>query len=353
MVTGAVVLSAQQNNVRIRTDPEDCLTRLTDAESAYQNGQFNNCIDVLERALNLCIYSRSDKLRALEILAKSYVETGEMDKADATVNLLLKNFPHYESNDPENPELYNRLVKKYAIHPRFTIGAKNTANWLRRPTTKVYSVLDGIDYSQPLVESSYWFTYYGVAEYEFDHGISLSIDGMTFVSTYNRIFTKGPSFSLSYWERATYVEFPMYIKKYFHPAKNFLAYISCGIGPFINYSAKGNVTLSYKVADVVTGKNADFDGGMYNFDVLPIKHKLNWQWNAGIGIGYTIKNLRFFIDTRYLGLMGSITAPENSDRIPELKNDYFYIENEMKLNQFEVGATISYTLFNSVKRIRK
>jgi len=60
-----------------------------------------------------------------------------------------------------------------------------------------------------------------------------------------------------------------------------------------------------------------------------------------------------FLDARYLGGLSSFTAPEKSDNIPELKNDYFYIDQAMKLNQFEVGATISYTLVNSVKRIRK
>jgi hypothetical protein len=84
-----------------------------------------------------------------------------------------------------------------------------------------------------------------------------------------------------------------------------------------------------------------------------MKNRLNGQWNAGIGVGYKLKNLRMFLDARYLGCTGSFTAPEKSDLFPELKNDFFYIDNEMKINQFELGATISYTLFNSVKRVHK
>ncbi len=95
------------------------------------------------------------------------------------------------------------------------------------------------------------------------------------------------------------------------------------------------------------------DGFLSGYNVLPIKHQVTWQWNAGAGIGYSLKNLRFFVDVRYLGGVGSMSAPENSDLLPILRDEYFYIDQEMKINQFEVGVTISYTLLNSVKRMRK
>jgi hypothetical protein len=347
---GTLTLSAQQDS----PGDQNCSARYKSAESIYKTGRFTHCINMLEELLDSCDFSRKEKEKALELLAKCYVEINEMGKAESTVNILLKNFPHYELKEDDNPELYNRLVKKYLIHPLFTIGAKNTANWLRHKTIKIYSVLSALDYSKAQDETGYWFTYYGLAEYEFVRDISLSIDGMVFWSRYGRNITKDPSFSLSYWESDDFMEIPVYLKKYFHPAKNFLAYISAGFGPFINYRAKGSVTLSYKKADIVTtGKDADFDGGLYNINMLPIKNRLTGQWNAGVGLGYTIKNLRFFLDARYLSVTGSVTAPGKSDLIPELKNDFFYIDQEMKINQLEVGATISYTLFNSVKRIHK
>jgi len=119
------------------------------------------------------------------------------------------------------------------------------------------------------------------------------------------------------------------------------------------WKARGTVTLSYTTQDVITGKNADFSGSMEDINYLDMKNRATTQWNAGIGIGYKVKNLGLFLDARYLGEIGSFTAPEKSDLFPELKNDYFYIDQKMKLTQFELGATISYTLFNSVKRIHK
>jgi hypothetical protein len=331
----------------------DCSSNLRLALAEYQTGFFNDCIKMLEGMLDSCDFSRKQKEMALQMLAKAYIETGETEKAESMVYLLLKNFPHYELKEEDNPELYNRMVKKYQVHPLFTIGAKNTANWLRRRTTKVYSVLDGLDYSMPLDESGYWFTYYGMAEYEFKYGISINADFMTWWSSYSRNFTKEPSFNLSYWEKDNFIELPVYLKKYFSISRSVIAYASGGMSLLYIYRARGNVALSYTKDDVITGKNSDFSGGWYDINTMAIKNQTTGEWNAGVGIGYKLKNLRMFLDARYLGGLGSFTAPEKSDNIPQLKNDFFYIDQSMKLKQFEVGATISYTLINSVKRIHK
>ncbi len=349
LLSCTLFLGAQQP----ATGGQDCSSGLKYAEAAYEAGLFTDCIKMLETAIGSCDLPRKDKEIALELLAKAYVETDEPEKAEATVNLLLRNFPHYELKEAGNPELFNRLVNKYKIHPLLTLGVKNTANWLRHETTKVYSVLDGLDYSKPLEESGYWFTYYGMAEYEFIDGLSANIDIMFFLSSYSRNFFKEPGFNLSYWESDGFIEFPVYIKKYFHLSRNLLTYASGGIGLFYMWKARGDVTLKYTKDDIITGKNADFDGGLYNMNLLAMKNRLTGQWNAGVGFGYKIKNLRLFLDARYLGCLGSFTAPEKSDLFPVLKNDYFYIDQSMKINQFELGATISYTLINSVKRIRK
>jgi hypothetical protein len=332
---------------------QDCSGRIKNAETAYQSGFFGQCIRILEESLDSCDLSRKEKEQVLELLAKAYCETGETGKAETTVNILLKKFPHYELREAQNPEMFNRFVKRYEIHPKLIIGVKNTGDWLKHKTMKSYSVLSGLDYSQPFADKGYFFTYYGSAEYEFIKGWSVNIDGMFFYSTFDRYFWKDPGFELIYWETDRFIEFPFYLKKYFYPGENFLLYVSAGYGPFYNYYARGNVTLTYTKDDIITGKDTDFDGYMYNIDMLPLKNQVTGQWNVGAGVGYSLKNLRFFLDVRYLGGTGSVTAPEKSDLIPALKNDFFYIDQEMKINQFEVGLTISYSLLNSVKKIRK
>jgi hypothetical protein len=352
LITITVTLNGQVDYESIPYN-DDCNARFNYATNAFNDSHFFHSKEILVTIIKSCKLSKPEMEAAYEMLVKSYLETNELEKADSVLSVMLKKYPHHNLNESVNQEQYNRLINKFNIHPLFTIGAKNTANWMRRPTMKVYSVLDGLDYSQPLIEEGYWFTYYGMAEYEFTDGISINADFMTFWARYGRDFYKPPGFNLSYWERDCFVEFPVYIKKYFHIGKNILVYGSGGLGVLYMTSARGNATISYTAADAITGKNADFSDAMYDVDMKDMRNRITGHWNTGIGIGYRLRNLRMFIDTRYLGGIGSFTAPEKSDLMPALKNDFFYIDNEMKINQFEVGATISYTLFNSVKRIRK
>jgi hypothetical protein len=351
MFACSLVLIAQQS----AAGDQDCSAKYKSAEAAYLAGLFTECIKTLEGMLLSCDFSGKGKERALQMLAKAYVETGEMGKAETAVNLLLKNYPHYELKESENPEMFNRMVNKYEIHPMLIIGVKNTGNWLRHKTIKSYSVLPGLYYDRAFNDAGmgYWFTYYGSAEYEFIRGLSINIDVSFFYSAYTRSFSNDPGFFLYYQESDRFIEFPIYLKKYFYPGKNFLLYASAGYGPFINYFANAEVTIKYTKDDIITGKDSDYEGRLSGYDVLPIKNQVTGQWNAGAGIGYSFKNLRFFIDARYLGGVGSLSAPEKSDNLPFLKNEFFYIDQEMKINQYEVGLTISYTLFNSVKRMKK
>ena len=350
LLSSTVAVQAQ-NKGNAGVPAADCQGRLREAELAYQAGLFMKSAEILERSIDSCDLSRKEKEQALELLAKSYIEAGETGKAESIVDVLMRKYPHYELREERNPEMFNRMVKRYEIHPMLVIAAKNTGDWLRHKVTKVYSVLNTIDYSNPLNESGYFFTYYACGEYEFIKGLSISIDGMFFYATTFRSFEAEPTFFLSTWETDRFIEFPIYLKKYFDLGRNFRFYVSAGYGPLYNYYARAHLALVYTRADIqTTGKDQDFDNSIDNLDVLPINNKLTGQWNAGAGIGYSYRNLRFYADVRYLGEVGSYKAPEKSFLIPELKEDYFFIDQEMKINQFEVGVTISYTLFNSVKR---
>lgn len=350
MLAGTLTLGAQQFS---SSGYQDCIDKYRSAETAYQIGLFTDCIRTLEGLLDSCDLSRKQKERTLQMLAKAYVETGETGKAESTVNLLLKNAPHYELNESENPEMFNRIVKRYEIHPKLSIGLKTAGDWYKHKTIKTYSVLEGLDYSPPIHDSGYFFTFHGFLEYEFLKGVSISIEGRKFSVRQGRAITKLPSFVLYYQEDVRFLEFPIYIKKNFDLGKSFSAYASAGSGLLYFREASGIATLSYTKDDIITGKNTDFDDIITDIDMLPLKNKYTGFWNAGIGIGYALKNVRFFIDARYIGGLNSVNNPKNSHLIPELRDDYFYIDQEVRVNHFEAGFTISYTLLNSVKRIRK
>lgn len=349
LFSGYCLLRSQTIDIGTKTDSE-CLTIVKEADRLYQEGSYDKCIDVLEGVLRICSLSRSERALAMELLAKAYIETDDPGKAETAVNLMLKNFPHYELKEQDNSESYNRLVKKYKVHPQLSIGIRNTADWVHYKTTKIYSVLDGIDYSESYdqklegILQGFGLMYYGWAELEFDKDISLNGDLIFKWTKFSRDFNKPSTFNLNFSETDNYIEIPLYVKRYFHLGKNTLPYITAGMGWLYMTKANGYATINYT--------NIDSTATTGNINTLGIRNRHTFEWIAGVGIGYKLKNLRLFLDARYYGGMNSFTNPEKGLNNSMLINDFFYVDNSVKLKQFELGASVSYTFINSVKRIR-
>jgi hypothetical protein len=328
----------------------ECTTSVREAGRLFQDGHYDKCIDILEGVLRTCNLSRNEKMVTMELLAKAYIETDDPGKADAAVNVMLHNYPHYELKEQDNPESFNRLVKKYKVHPQLSIGIRNTADWINFKTTKVYSVLEGIDYSKSYnqrregILTGFGLMYYGWAEFEFDRDISLNGDLIMKWTKFSRDLSKASTFDVNFSETDNYIEIPLYLKRYFHLGKNTLPYITAGMGWLYMTKANGNAAIYYT--------NIDSTASTGNINMIGMRNRNTIEWVAGAGIGYKLKNLRLFLDVRYYGGLNSFTNPENNLVNNKLINDYYYIDNSVKLNQFEIGASASFTFINSVKKIR-
>jgi hypothetical protein len=351
LFTGCYLASGQPGKTLYKSDTE-CTSLLNQAGKLFNEGQYLKCISDLEGVLKSCDLSKSEKEHAMELLARAYIEVDEPGKADAAVKRLLVRFPHYELKESDNSELYNRLVKKYQIHPLVSIGVRNTLKTVYYKTTNVYTVLPGLDNTEPYKSLGSGFMYYGWGEIEFKKDISINGDLIFFWTRYDRYIKKPPGFDQHFWEVNNFMQIPLYLKKYFHIGKNVLPYVTAGASWQYLYRATGYIDLTYTKNDVITGKNADFSSYWYNMKTMDMRNKNTFDWLAGVGIGYKLKNLRMFLDIRYYGGLNSFTNASKRSYYPALASDWFYVDNSVKLSQFEYGASISYTIFNSVKKIK-
>lgn len=341
------LLFGQIEEVLVKSD-STCNTIVKEAEKLFQDGLYDKCIEVLEGIPQDCKFLRSEKMHVMELLAKAYVETDDLGNAESTVNLMLRNFPHYELKEEENSEAFNRLVKKYKIHPLFSVGMRNTMDWVSFKTTKVYSLRDDFDYSVPYsnlrvgIFESFGLMYYAWGEIEFDRGISFDAELILKWTRFYRNFSNNTNLDLDFMETDNYLEIPVSIRKYFHIGNNTLPYITAGMGWLRMTKATGSATIYYADNDstATTG----------SISMLDLRNKDTFEWTVGFGIGYKYKNLRLFVETRYLGGLNDFTNPDKGLTNDLLVNDYYYIDNSVRLRQFEIGFSVSYTLINSVKR---
>lgn len=342
-----IILVLNCSNVSGRgkvSSSSDCTGKLAAANVYFEKGLYENCIASVHKLLSDCDLSREEREHALELLTKAYSEIPDEVQANRSAEILLNKYPHYELNEDQNFESFNRLIKKYKIHPALSIGIKNAIICLVFKTPEYFSMPDGSDDNVPYEAGSYFFSYYGWAEYEFKKDISINGDLMWWTSYYRKNFSHGTNLSIHYEERPVFVEIPLYLKKYYTIGKNFKPYVAAGLGWLYMTTAQANVSKF----------NADENMTYYinGLDVIDMRTRHNFEWLASAGLGYKIRNVRIFFDIRYFGGITSLTDPKNRLNNEQLLNDYYFQDNALRMNKFEMGASISYTFINSVKKVR-
>jgi hypothetical protein len=345
LIFGFSLLSAQTFLLDKVADSVRMAT-LKEAETSFQNGLYQQCVDTLQALIGKGKCTKIQLQQALELQAKANVELDEREQADAGILRMLKNNPHYELNERANPEGFNRMVKKYRVHPLLSVAIRNTANWNRFTSMKTYTVLDGMDYNSPYRgPESFGFFYYAWLEYEFVPTLSVNFEWIFFHTLYNRTLVKAPDITLTFNENFNFIEFPVSIRKYFQfpISKSIYPYVTLGGCFLIITGAEG-------WAGLTVGDSSQY---LNKVDMMPMRNRLTFEFTAGTGLCYQIKNLRLFIDMRYFTGLNSLSNAAKRNANSSLRDDFFYVDNAFRMNQFELGASASYTLFNSVKKRRR
>jgi hypothetical protein len=326
-----------------------CEQSVKQGEESYNNGDYENSIQTLEKSIKECSLSPKMKENAFELLAKSYLEEDNIPLAEATVVKLLKNNPNYELKETDNHEDFNILVNKFEVHPLFSIGIRNTGMEPTFKTTKTYTVLENVNYNAPYKTTKTLLLYSVWVEYEFKKSISLNADVINYNISYDRSFLRGTDWGMAYKENLSFVEVPVYLKKYFMLGKNVMPYAALGMGYLRVLQSTANAEIIYTNEDTFNGTQNTISKDN-DIDVLSMRNRNSLEWLVGAGVGFKFRNLGIYIDGRYSAGVNSLTNSANRFNNKTLTNDYFYVDNSVKLNKYELGISISYTLKNLIKK---
>ena len=279
------------------------------------------------------------------------IETDNLEKADEYSRKLLNANPAYELKENNNPEDFNRLLKKYTILPLISIGIRNTVLRPNFQTTKVFSVLldDNLNYSSPYLTTKTLLMYYGFIEYQFKKNISFNVEFTGLNIEYRRDLSKN-NYTMTFNEKMTFVECPFYLKKYFLTTKSIFPFANAGLSYINLVKSSANAKIDYTNDSYINGSAIVNSSSIQDIDLIQMRKKNNFLWMVGAGIGFKIKNFGLFVDVRYYRGTNSLTKTSNRFYNSSLINDYFYVDNSIILNKFEGGITILYTIKNLIKK---
>lgn len=335
------------NNIISQTD---CKKNLKLAQDFYNAGEFENCIQTSNAALKDCFYNKKEKEDFYQLLIQSCLETDNLSEADFFAKKLLNSNPIYEVQENNYTEDYSRLIKKFNVHPLISIGVRNTALKPSFKTTKVFSVLlDNVDYKSPYTTSKTLLMYYGWVDYQFHKSTSLNAEFTALNIEYNRTFSK-TDWEMYFKEKMSFFEVPLYLKKYFLTTKTIFPFASAGLSYLKISKSTAYAQISYKNESYLTGETTSYTSNLVDIDMISMRKQNSFLWLVGAGVGFRFKNFGLFIDGRYYGGINNLTKTSNRFSNSSLINDYFYIDNGVKLNKFEAGISICYTIKNLVKK---
>jgi hypothetical protein len=330
-----------------------CDNKLREAQSLYNKGMYFESEKLLNDVLKECEINKARKLEVYELLIKNQLETDDVNGADSSVYKMLKKNPAYELKERNNSENFNRLIKRFDVHPQLTFGVRNSAVRPIIKIKKIYSVLDGVDYSSPYIITSknhYVAEYYGWIEYGINKTFSLNLEGAFSGFSYSRNFRKGNDWQMEYSESINFFEMPVYVKAFLPLSKNIISYIGAGAGWLKVLSANANAKLTNNLRDVFSGEETKNYLTDENIDVMSIRTKNSFEAIGEIGIGYKIRGFRIFTFARYFKGLNILNSPTHRFDNTLLINKYSYIDNSFVLNKYELGASVSFVLKSSVKK---
>lgn len=319
-----------------------CIEKYKQAEKLYYNGDYNSCISNLEKALYICEFSKIEKQDILILLIKAYIEIDNIEQAEATIKKLFQNNPNYELINDDNEDFIN-LVRKFNNHPLFSIGIRYAIGQYNLKITKVYSVLNDVDYSVPYTTAKNLQKLYGFIEFEFKKNISLNAEISFYDISYNRIlykeFVNKSVYSLSYSENLSLSEIPLYLKKQLSINNKISLNAILGIGwiRIIQANANPSITINEPTSD-------PYINSTNNINVKDMRNINTFEWIAGMGIGYRLENFKLNIDFRYSGGLNSLTNTNKRYDNTLLYSKYYYIDNSIHFNMLDFSLSIAYIL---------
>jgi hypothetical protein len=330
------MVSSAQNN--------DCTATLKNAVDNYDKGLYDKVIALLADKIDNCKFSKIELEQALKILASAYYDLDELEEGNKYMTKFLKKTPNYNINVNQDPAPFIDAYDKFLVRPKFSFSFGLGLNLTYPQVQKSFSIWEAGTYTNEYETISGTNFYLGV-QWNFAKNFSLNTEINLLAQSYVRNITSPvfSNFMVKFDETFSAAMLPVYLKYSLMPHKKFFpeAYVGVLVYQPVAPTAKINAF-----------DNADLDDAPREIDSEPsvdLTAFRNSDGNSGIMFGgrlnYRKNSLNVFFDWRYVKVNGDYVNSEKRYQNTELINDYYYIDDDIKLrySSFTLGLTYNFT----------
>jgi hypothetical protein len=314
---------------------DSCITKLKDAASSYDDGNYDQSIVLLKSAIQRCGLSKNDKIAALKLLTQCYIYVDELELAYRTAERITKLDPNFlPDRFKDDPKLIY-LFNKFHPEPVFSIGAGVGANIMTAHLVNAFSVAYPDGQAPAAYQKKNGFQVQLQAERRIYKDLWLQAAGCYRSSSYGHQLYNVDSLTINYSEKMNYFEFPVSLKYYW------------GIHAIKPYVYAG-ADISFLSGALSTSSRP---GQQDIVDRTSMRYVEQGGYHAGIGVLYRLKGFTFFAEGKYTNYPGIVNKA--GTRYADQVNlyQYYYIDDDFTLSnvQFTFGMS-SYLKYKNMRR---
>lgn len=309
-----------------QTDP--CISNLRDADQRYEEGWFDESIQLLKSTLKDCKLSKDDQFVAYRMLVLAYLDTDQLEEAENSAAEIMRIQPNYETDKLRDRSDYISVFSKFKATPVFMLGFQSGVNWGQLKASESYSIVSDNGSNQENYDPQAGFQIGLNAEYRIYKSFWVNMGLQFRKSTYtNTLFNVGGT-TINYLEDLNYFDVPLGLK-YSPLSSRLKPYAEVGGQLSILNSAFGELSRD-NVKDIVDRKiqREEFSLGYF----------------IGIGAQYSIKS--FYLQAGIKQIILPSNLNKEGTRYENISSvfKYYYLDNDFTMNLFQVNLSIYYTL---------
>lgn len=313
---------------------ESCTEKLYHANNLYEKGQITEAIEIAKTCAT-STNTATEQWQAYRLLAMAYLVNGPQNEARKAAEKMMELNPTYKPSTLKDPTELIRLLESVKIIPKFSMGMAATVGGIKTNPI-VTGTYNGASYEKNYSSKNSWQLGLMIG-YNINEVISLHT-GLLATSKSFSIKYKMDNFDFEVNERLTYLDVPLFARFSTFPVKQFRFFADAGAYAGKLTSAQSDFTFNNSASSEIKS--------MKNLNAMDRRN--NWEYGFLMGGGalYKIGQVNLSLDVRYFlsAYSNSITNTDNRYKNDNLFYNYYYIDDDLRLNTLAVSLSLIYNV---------
>ena len=329
-----------------------CEATIENAKTIFEEGNYEECISLLNSALQTCDFKKKKKEKILEMIINANLERDNLASADSGFQKLLLNNPDYSIEDYSGIDEFPRLLKQYYIYPTSSINLFIQPTFQKVISSKIYKVRNQVDYNSNF-NSPILLNYALRFEKSLSEHFALHLESGFNKTTYEREI-RDESWAIKIRENNQYAQLNLGTKRLFNTDKKWNFYLGIYVGG--QYLLNNSISIlqeEQKLNNPFGYELSSIRSEIQSYDFSNARSYFIYFTGLQAGVSRRIGNWSFSLEASSNFSLNTINDKARRFQDDKLIENFSYIDNDMKMTNTSLNLGIGRYFDYKVKKYKK